>query len=208
MESDIKENTIILPSAYFGSLEYWKLMASENPVLIDGYEPFRKQTLRNRTHILTPNGIQILSVPLQHRKNNTRLKDIKICYAENWQIKHWRSIVSAYNNSSYFEFYKDYFWPFYEKEKFRYLIDYNEEIQKILLKITKTDKQILFSNKPIEIKQENDFRKILSKKENTLFELKDYTHVFDAKVPQRGKLSILDLLCNIGPEARCFLKST
>lgn len=204
MEPNIKENTIVLPSAYFGSLEYWKLITSENPVLIAVNEPFRKQTIRNRTHILTPNGVQILSVPLQHWKNNTPFKDIKISYAENWQIKHWRSIVSAYNNSSYFEFYKDYFLPLYEKEKFRYLIDFNERIQKILLKITKTDKQIEYLNKPIETKQENDFRKILSEKENVLFEFKDYTHVFDAKVPKLGKLSIIDLLCNIGPELSRF----
>ncbi|CAG0975692.1 MAG: hypothetical protein HND27_03170 [Bacteroidetes bacterium] len=207
MEPNIEENTIILPSAYFGSLEYWKLMVSKSLVFIDRHESFRKQTIRNRTHILTPNGIQILSIPLQHWKNNTPLKDIKICYAESWQIKHWRSIVSAYNNSPYFEFYKDYFWPFYEKEKFRYLIDHNEEIQRVLLKITKSDKQILYSNQPIEIKQENDFRENLSKKENILFEFKDYTHVFDTKVHQVGKLSIIDLLCNQGLDAVYFLKS-
>jgi hypothetical protein len=207
MEENFKKNTIILPTAYFGNIDYWKIINESHYALIDINEQFKKQTQRNRTTILTSNGTLVLSIPLAKWKNHTLTKDIKISYTENWQAKHWRSIFSAYNNSPFFQFYKDSFYDFYNKKKHTFLIDFNAELFNRLSEKLKIQKNIVTTQISKESTNTIDYRELLSGKINTYFEYKKYFQVFEFKENDLGKLSILDLLFNTGPDAAKFLSA-
>ena len=69
----------------------------------------------------------------------------KISYTENWQQQHWRTLVSAYKNSPYFDFFEHEFKPFYETQ-YEYLFDYNLQLLETILKILRVKKTILFTD--------------------------------------------------------------
>ncbi len=52
----------------------------------------------------------------------------------NWRHLHWNAIESAYNNTPFFEYYKDDFRPFYEK-KYEFLFDFNEELCRLVCEL-------------------------------------------------------------------------
>ena len=68
MENKTCEEKIIFPTSYFPPLFLAAAMAQhaskEETIFIEDCETFPKQTLRNRTVILTANGAMTLSVPI------------------------------------------------------------------------------------------------------------------------------------------------
>ena len=193
----------LLQTAYFPPVSYFTVLNANHRVSIEFYEHFVKQSYRNRCCIYSPNGKQNLVVPLEHRSERTLVKDIKIAYTEDWARNHWRSLEAAYRRSAYFEYYEDEIAPLILGKKHTYLIDLNQEITSLLLKILKIScvlEQTPNYNK-VEI---GDFRDKFSPKNpptNTL----PYSQVFDNKFGPIPDLSILDLLFNQGPRSIDFL---
>jgi hypothetical protein len=53
--------------------------------------------------IATANGLLALSIPVEGGRNQRALfRDIRIDYRDDWQVRHWRSIFSAYGKSPWF----------------------------------------------------------------------------------------------------------
>jgi hypothetical protein len=139
-----------------------------------------------------------------------------LSYDHHWQRLHWRSIVSAYNNSPFFEYYADDLAPFYHEKKWKFLIDFNTEIQQkvadllnINLKINYSEEYIGESSIPEDV---DDYRYSIHPKaskniDDQHFEPQQYMQVFQEKFGFVGNLSILDLLFNEGPEASGILKN-
>ena len=128
------------------------------------------------------------------------IKDIKIAYNHPWQKEHWKSICSAYRSSSYFEFYEDFFVPFYEKRE-TFLIDFNLKLQEIVFKCLQTNDTSTLTKTYQKKNSTNDFR-------NSLFEVNNspkYNQVFESKCDFIVNLSIIDLLFNKGPESSDYL---
>jgi len=195
---------MILSSAYLPPIEYFQKIISAESVIIEKHEHFVKQTYRNRCCILGSNGIQSLSVPLLNTHEKTLISEKKISYAQNWQRLHWRSISSAYANSPYFIYYSDELQPFYEK-KFEFLFEYNTELLNVLLKLLKIKTEIKFTE-AFSGETSNDFRNTISPKNKTGKQnFKPYTQVFSDKHPFTPNLSLIDLLFNMGPDAKEFI---
>lgn len=198
---------ICLSSAYLGPVEYYSAIANAETVLLEQYDYYLKQTYRNRCHIATANGALALSIPIEKTGNKTLMKDVQISDHNDWQSLHWRSIESAYNSSAFFEYYKDDFIPFYEK-KWKYLLDFNNEIQSKVLELLEVDKKInLSSAYEIDFKNSiQDFREsIHPKKENILKSNSAYYQVFEQKYGFQDGLSIIDLLFNMGNESQLII---
>jgi len=124
----------LLPTSYLAPIGYYALLLQNPNCEIEQYEHFVKQSVRNRCDIYGANGKLTLSIPKQRKAcSRTLIKDIKIAYNHPWQKEHWKSICSAYRSSSYFEFYEDFFVPFYEKRE-TFLIDFNLKLQEIIFK--------------------------------------------------------------------------
>ena len=90
----------LLPTAYLANIEYYSILLKYPMSLIEQYEYFIKQSIRNHCKIYDANGVLKLTIPKQ-RKGSSKIliKDIQISYATNWKQQHWNAIESAYNTS-------------------------------------------------------------------------------------------------------------
>ena len=65
-------------------------------------------SFRARCQIAGAEGVIDLSIPLvKGRDQKSLIKDVKIADTLPWQAQHWKTIVSCYNRSPWFEFYRD-----------------------------------------------------------------------------------------------------
>jgi len=185
-------------------------MLESKKIFIENDEHYTKQTYRNRCLIYTANGSFPLSIPVVRvNGNHTKIRDIEISYFENWQQHHWRSIVSAYNQSPFFLYYMDDLEVFY-KRKFKFLLDFNMQLTEHVLdcldlnqKITLTEKYIE-NNDLLYLDMRNQFS---PKKKNTDILFPEYVQVFGEKHGFIPNLSIIDLLFNEGPNALGYLEA-
>ena len=197
----------VLSSVYAGNLRYYSVLAKSSQVYIDGFENFRKQSYRNRCVISSPNGPLNLIIPIIRISKNI-VKDVKIDNHQNWRKIHWKSLESSYRSSPYFEFYEEEFKPLYLEKKIEYLLDFNQQLNLVLLRCLNLDTEIIFSDSYIEKEGKiNDFRDIIhpsSKPTETVKKIK-YSQVFQESQDFIYNLSVYDLLFNQGPLARQFL---
>lgn len=106
-----------LSSAYLAPVEYYTKLLAYDKVLVEQHDHYIKQTYRNRCTIAGPSGELALSIPtVKPDTLKCPMKDIRISDHGNWRHLHWNAIESAYNSTPFFEYYKDDFRPFYEKE--------------------------------------------------------------------------------------------
>lgn len=201
----------VFSTALLPTLEYLSLLLKSKEIRFEKFESFQKQNNRSRFHILSPNGLQTLHIPLKYCLGNTLITQVEIDYKTNWQRLHWRSIEAAYNRSPFFEFYADGFKEvFFNTENS--LLEYNLNLLKWILKTLKQTPEFRFTddyNKVVA--DENDFR-ILSNSKNTtvqfqeLFNVEKYHQVFGHKLPFEQNLSCIDLIFNTGNAAIKYLK--
>ena len=199
----------VLSSLYAGNLMYYSVFAKSSKVYIDGFENFQKQSYRNRCVISSPNGPLKLIIPIIRISKNI-IKDVKIDNHQNWRKIHWKSLESSYRSSPYFEFYEEEFKPLYLEKKIEYLLDFNQQINIVLLRCLNMETEISFSDSYIEKGGAiNDFRDIIhpsSKPTETVKKMK-YSQVFQESQDFIYNLSVFDLLFNQGPLAKQLLES-
>lgn len=198
----------LFSTAYLPSVLYLAYLSCYEEVLIEQYETFPKQTFRNRATIATGNGVQTLSVPVIRPKgNHTRTDEMVVSYKEPWNVQHWRAIVSAYNASPYFLYYRN------ELEHillhpYEHLLNINDDLLRYLLKCLKIDCRIRYTEDYAPASPElTDYRSTLTCKKPLInVALPPYYQVFDSRYGFQANLSALDLLFNLGPEAKDYLK--
>lgn len=198
----------LFSTAYFPPVSYVAALLQSNSIVVEQYETFPKQTYRNRTVIATANGLLALTVPVVRTNgNHTYTKDMAICYNENWALKHWRAIESAYNSSPYFLYYKDEVEVILNKQHAT-LIELNMDILAFVVKKLKAKKDILLSDDYVSIigKETTDYRNIFSPKNKEAIQLPPYDQVFADRFGFQSDISILDLLFNLGPDSLGYLK--
>lgn len=196
---------ILLSTAYFPPAEYFSLIKKADTIFVEKEENYIKQTYRNRCKILTSNGVQILSVPVKRgRTLKTPIKEVEIDYSKRWQQIHIRALLSSYNSSPFFQYYFEQIRQEIMKN-LRFLLDLNNELLEICMKILQFNKSISYTysfDQPAG--RENDFRYRISPKVNSTYRQKGYCQVFGEANFKSG-LSILDLLFNTGSESSEYL---
>ena len=194
-------NNPLLPTAYLAPIGYYAFLLQNPNCIIEYYEHFIKQSIRNRCQIYNANGKLQLTIPKQRKgSSKTIISKIKISYREEWQKNHWNSIISAYNSSPFFEYYQDKIEPLF-KTKEKYLIDFNNKLQKIILDILDIDFDNNRTNKYSQSGNFKDLRNYKFKIKN----IKTYNQVFMEKHGFICNLSIIDLIFNLGPESKEYL---
>lgn len=192
----------LLPISYLGPVAYYSAILQSEEIFIETKEHFIKQSFRNRCAIMGANGSQTLTIPKERKSSDkTLISDISISNQDNWQKLHWQSIVSAYNSSPFFEYYKDELLPFYNT-KYSTLFDFNLKLSKTILELMQVEKKINFTSKFQKEFNGLDFRssKFILKNQQ------EYQQVFCEKYSFIPNLSILDALFNLGPETTSYLE--
>ena len=66
-------------------------MVKSGSVTFEVEDNFQKQTNRNRMYIYSPNGKQLLNIPVKHSKEHVhqKFKDTRIEHAFDWQKQHF-----------------------------------------------------------------------------------------------------------------------
>jgi hypothetical protein len=201
-------NLLIHPT-YFPSISHFVAIAQSEKIVFEMEDNFQKQTNRNRTYIYSPNGIQLLNIPVKHSKQiHQKTKDVKIETDFDWQKQHFKSLEAAYRSSPFFEYFEDDIRPIFEK-KYTFLVDLNFEAMNIVSKCLRMNFEYETTSEYFREVDSNtilDFRTLAEgKKDNSQFEA--YTQVFDDKHGFLNNLSALDLLFNEGRYALDYLKS-
>lgn len=205
---------VLLVTSYWPNLHYFFYVLNASIINIEQFDNYSKQSYRNRTQILSANGILNLSIPIKKNKSEKAVNSIEISYKEDWQKNHWRAITSAYKNSPYFDFFEEDLKVFYSN-KYNLLIDYNIEQLKFIVKVLKQKKNIQLT-KQYESNQESviDLRTIIHPKQSYLSDKlvankldQSYYQTFENKISFTPNLSILDLLFNKGLHTIDYLKS-
>lgn len=199
-------NKIIIHPTYFPNIAHFVGMVKAKEVMFEVEDNFVKQTYRNRTNIYAANGKLVLNIPVIHsQKNRQKYKDVKIFNAEKWQLNHWKSLLSAYRTSPYFEYYEDELLPLFQK-KADYILDFNFKCFEVICNCLQLDLNISKSESfEKNVKSKVDLRFLVNAKKEQFQNFEKYTQVFCNKHGYIGNLSILDLLFNEGPNAELYL---
>ena len=192
-------------SSYIPNIATLAILAQQDNVIIQTGAQYQKQTFRNRTIIAGANGVLNLSIPIEHGSKDKKMidKEVKIAYDENWQQNHWKSFVSAYNSSPFFEFYLDDFKSIFFK-KHEKLVDYNMSLLTLILEWLEIETRITIRSKQDAYNQFSNA--LVSSKAKLPLNFPKYTQVFESKLGFNPNLNALDLLSNLGPESSVYLR--
>ncbi|MDD2821823.1 MAG: WbqC family protein [Flavobacterium sp.] len=200
---------ILIHPTYFPSISHFVALTQSERITFETADNFQKQTNRNRTYIYSPNGIQLLNIPVKHSKlSHQKTKDIQIENDFEWQKQHFKSLEAAYRSSPFFEYFEDDIRPIFEK-KHTFLLDLNFETFDFILKSMRLKLEYETTTEyfqEVDTTIITDFRELANGKKDTS-EFESYTQVFDDKHGFINNLSVLDVLFNEGKFALDYLKN-
>lgn len=200
---------ILIHPTYFPSISHFVALTQSERITFETADNFQKQTNRNRTYIYSPNGIQLLNIPVKHSKlSHQKTKDIQIENDFDWQKQHFKSLEAAYRSSPFFEYFEDDIRPIFEK-KHTFLLDLNFETFDFILKSMRLKLEYETTTEyfqEVDTTIITDFRELANGKKDTS-EFESYTQVFDDKHGFINNLSVLDVLFNEGKFALDYLKN-
>lgn len=212
----------LLSSAYLAPIHYYTKLIAGVPVVEERCDHYVKQTYRNRCLIATPDGPLALTIPVEGRPkaeggtSKTPMRDIRISQHGRWRSLHWNALVSAYDNSPFFQYYADDFSEIYRRSH-TFLVDFNTELQHLVLNLLNfrprwhaNSEQYLL---PADLDGDtHDFRELIRPKISPDFDpgfrIVPYYQVFASRTGFLPNLSIVDLLFNMGPESRIVLRQS
>lgn len=197
---------MLLSTAYFPPVDYFRAIARSGGAVVEAYESFQKQSFRNRCVIYAGDGAQTLQLPVLH-SGSRLIRDIRIDYTKNWLHLHRRAIASAYGPSPFFEYYWDDIDSILGK-RHEFLFDLNTELTMAFAGFLHLKTPIVFTSDyeaaPAGVL---DLRGAIHPKKESPFgdSFKEYYQVFNSRFGFLPNLSILDLLFCEGPEAINYL---
>lgn len=191
---------MVLPSYYLPPISWFaRMLNSDEPILVEQWANYRKQTLHNRCWIDSPNGKLAISVPIDRSTfvgGKCLMKDVRISEHSDWQRQHWYALESSYYNSPFFEYLQDDFHPIYLK-RWKWLMDLNEALVAACLE----QLNVL----PVTIGRTDEY--VPTENADNPLVPNEYYQVFKAKHGFQPDLSIIDLIFNMGPESILYLKN-
>ena len=202
------ELLIVSPLSLVPPVGLFVAMAKGHKICFDGAEHYVKQTIRNRYHILSANGVQTLTINVVGQKGEkTPCHSILIDYDEPWIRLHKRALESSYRSSPFFEHYYPKVIKLFEIRHSDFGAFFRESLR-LWLSLLKFEPDFSIQDEYVEFDSEFDLRKRIKSPEQfpAEFQSKKYLQVFSDRFDFQPNLSILDLLFNEGPAALSLLK--
>ena len=202
-------NTPLLSSFYFGSVEHYRLLAQFPKVILDTGEHYERQSNRTRTRIVGPNGMQDLVVPIIRRSGEKMpMHTVGLSYVETWPQQHVHAIRSAYGNTPWFIHYMDEIEAVVMK-KYDRLVDLDLATMQLGMKWLGLKSEVVIVEEYMEPSEQHlDLRNTFHPKKPLppdITAVGPYPQVFDNRHDFVPRLSVIDLVCNCGPEALSYL---
>lgn len=202
-----------LSLAYLPPVEYFAKLVTYDRIFIEQHDNYVKQTYRNRCFIGGTEGRQTLTVPVEGNDGQKcPMKDVRISDHGHWRHLHWTAFESAYGHTPYFEFYRDYFEPFYNGQ-YRYLLDFDMGLLRLVCRLIDISPDIRLTEAYCKDVPEGarDFREAIHPKKDFRqadpeFRAEEYYQVFSSQHGFIPNLSIVDLLFNMGPDSVLVLQ--
>ena len=213
------ETAFMPPVSYFAAiaeeftLSYGRVVSLVPARLrLEACENYQKQSYRNRCRIYAAGGVESLTLPVVHEGGTSSLpiREIRVDWSRDWLPRMERAIVSAYESSPYFEYYRDSLFDILESRPEK-LFDLNISLIHYFLGKIGISADIDFTTeyeRPGETAPGiRDLRGIIHPKRPSILQTeKPYWQVFAAKYGFKSDLSVMDLLFNEGPDSISYLK--
>lgn len=186
----------VLEPNIFPSTQWMQQALQNETIYFNKNERYERQTYRNRYQIYTAQSIVALSIPVINESTKDSFYDVKISYREKWMLNHWRTIVSAYKNAPYFEYFEAELGSFFKFE--------TENLWDLIYQTN----QWIFDTLQIPYQTEfveNDSLSTLRVVDSKTPEPKPYYQVFNNRHGFQKNLSVLDLIFHCGNDSIDFL---
>lgn len=207
------QGTPLLSAFYFGSVGHYALIARHPRIVIDTGEHYVRQSYRTRTGILGANGPQDLQVHIARRGGERMpMHTVGLSYGEPWPARHLHAIRSAYGNTPWFIHYISDIEAVLRQRHER-LADLDLATLRLALRWLGLETEVVVREQYQEAGDAAregllDLRPALHPKRPWPEALPcpaPYPQVFADRHGFTGRLSIIDLVMNLGPEARSLL---
>jgi len=226
---DYMYKVAICQSNYIPWRGYFDLIASADVFVIYDEVQYTKNDWRNRNLIKTANGLSWLTVPVRRESMYQKINET-LTMQTDWEKKHMKALTLNYSKSPFFQKYKDEIFEIYEN--FTSLSNLNVNMIKRICEILLIDTKIIDSadlcltgdrnSKLIDACIKLNANTYISgpsascyldtalfKSNNINVNWMDYSGYLE--YPQRfgsfiGNVSILDLIFNVGPNSKNYLK--
>lgn len=204
-------DSVLIETQYLPSTPFFAALIDKSKLILEADEFFQKQTYRNRSHILSSQKVEVLTVPVLGANKKIKIKDMQIDPAQNWSVKHWRSIQTCYGKSPFFEFFADEFSAVYQKQ-YQFLWDLNLDVLTICLKILQIKVELTESVNYEKSLDNNvmDARSLINPKNPDLsepfFNAVPYYQSFGSNF--EASLSVIDLLMNEGANSKNVIQQS
>lgn len=213
--------TPILSAFYFGSVEHYALLARHGQVIIDTGEHYERQSYRTRTSIIGPNGIQHLNVQIaRDHGNKMPMRTLGLSYVESWPQQHVHAIRSAYGQAPWFIHFIDEIEDLLSR-RYERLVDLDLATLRLGLKWLGLHVDVIVSDRYVEQTSVQggfpegadapllDLRTTFQPKKplpGAVVGVASYPQVFSDRHGYAPRLSVIDLVCNHGPQAALLLR--
>jgi hypothetical protein len=204
----------ILPAFYFGSVEHYRLLAGHPKVIIDAGEHYVRQSYRTRTRIVGPNGMQDLNVQIvRDHGHKMPMHTVGLSTVETWQHQHVHAIRSAYGKAPWTLHYIDAIEEVITTPYAR-LIDLDLATMRLGMKWLGLTTEVEVSGTYVEVSGDDatrhlDLCMVLHPKKPLPPEVEPvppYPQVFADRHGFQPRMSVIDLVCNCGPDAKVIIR--
>jgi hypothetical protein len=192
---------------YFAPISFYKISSGCSHIIFEQYQRLRKASLSNRCIIAGSNGRITLSIPLEKgRDQRTLYRDLRVFNRLPWQLNHWKTIETCYNNSPWFQFYRHSLEELY-RTRFLFLTDW--DLACFEWASHQLGRRVGWSVSESYVRSYDDSIDlrgvVLPKNYETLGTIR-YKQVFEDKIGFQNNLSIIDLLFCEGNTAQSILE--
>jgi WbqC-like protein family len=196
---------------YFPSVIFYKISYNFQHIVFEQYESYQKRSFRNRCQIVGAEGVVDLSIPLvRGREQKTLMRDVRVDNRRSWQAQHWKTIVTCYSRSPWFESYRDELEALY-RQPADFLMDWDLACLDWTLRVMGMTRTIGLTREYREVYDAEDgvadWRGRLMPRDREKWGVARYQQVFGERTGFIPNLSILDLLFCEGKEAIRYIRS-
>lgn len=105
----------IVQSNYIPWKGYFDLIASVDRFILYDSAQFSTGAWRNRNRIKTPQGLQWLTIPIRHKGRLGQRVDETEIASGSWASRHWKTLIQNYRKAPFFDLYHDHLANVYDQ---------------------------------------------------------------------------------------------